>query len=75
MTGFYTKSIPLTALTNQANYVAKLQELTFKGYLILLEGRESTDLNSSNQTNSYSILNYYEKGNVKKILVNCPNLV
>lgn len=46
-----------------------------KGYLILLEGREKTDLNISKESQIYSILNYYEKGSNKKILVSCPNVV
>ncbi len=74
ITAFYSHSLPISALSKQS-IISNLQELNMKGYLILLEGREKTDLNSSKETETYSILNYYEKGNSKKILVNCPNVV
>lgn len=74
ITGFYSHSLPISALANES-IVSNLQDLSMKGYLILLEGREKTELNSAKQTQIYSILNYYEKGSTKKILVNCPNVV
>lgn len=45
--------------------------------MILLEGRQSTTLmpktnSSSFKTYCYTVLNYYEKGNKRLILVNCP---
>lgn len=58
LTGFYTASIPLKAL-GEDGLDSKLQELICRGYLVLLEGRENTDLNNCSRSNSYAILNHF----------------
>lgn len=58
VTGFYSHSLPIASF-NPKTLIADLQELSMKGYLLLLEGREKTDLNSSANSEIYSVLNYY----------------
>ena len=57
-----------------------LQDFNSKGYMILLEGREGTTLCPKNTPSAfksycYTILNFYEKGSKRLILVNCPYIL
>lgn len=51
--------------------IGELQQLSAKGYLVLLEGREGTDLcQSNNPSNCHTVLNDYQREGLRKILVN-----
>jgi hypothetical protein len=75
ITGFYTKQLPLSNISNSHGLVSALQELSMRGYLFLLQGRPRTELNNGSEVSSFAVLNYYEKGTMRKLLISCPTII
>lgn len=75
ITGFHVKEIALGELAADNGAVSALQDLLLRGYMLLLQGRPRTELNTGSESVSYAVLNCYEKGSTRKILVSCPSIV
>jgi hypothetical protein len=55
--------------------VSAIQDLSLRGYMVLLQGRPRTELNTGAEVTSFAVLNCYEKGSTKKILISCPTII
>ena len=76
ITGFYAKELPIRSLlSEEKGYLSSLEDLVHRKYLMLLQARPRTDLNTGSDNGCFSLLMIWEKGNIKKLLIGCPGKV